>query len=70
MLASAWRLTGSILTDMVDSVSDSEIKATLEKDTQFRAQYLVLYDLVNIIADVNQQKFALLATSAREYASP
>lgn len=43
---------------------DKQIKLTLQQNDGFRKQYLVLYDLVNIIVGVNQQKFAQLATTA------
>lgn len=66
MLASGWRLTGTFLTEIVDAgYGHEQVKATLRKDAQFRAQYLVLYDLVNTIVNVNQQKFAVFATTAR-----
>lgn len=45
---------------------DKQIKLMLQQNDGLRKQYLVLYDLVNIIVDVNQQKFAQLATTARK----
>ena len=68
LLASAWRLAGAMLMDIKQVAEDtSTIKAALREDIQFRNDYLVLYDLVNVIVNVNQQRFALLATTARKY---
>lgn len=66
MLAAAWRIVGLTLTQEIDSEQDSQIRNLLSKDAQFRAQYLVLYDLVNVIVGLGQQKFAQLATTARK----
>lgn len=66
MLAAAWRLAGAMLMDVKQMARDNTaLKAALRRDDKFRAEYLVLYDLVNTIVDVNQKKFALLATTAR-----
>lgn len=65
MLASAWRLVGLTLTQSIDEDQDSRIRDTLGKDPEFRAHYMVLYDLVNILVSLGQQKFAQLATTAR-----
>ncbi|KAI0339768.1 hypothetical protein BDW22DRAFT_1360779 [Trametopsis cervina] len=64
MFASAWRLVGLTLTENVDTENDGQIRNLLKKDPQFRARYLVLYDLVNILVGFAQQKFAQLATTA------
>ena len=65
MLTSAWRLTGALLTEIVDAgFSHEQVKTALRTDTRFRAQYLILYDLVNIIVNMNQQRFSVFATTA------
>jgi hypothetical protein len=46
---------------------NAALKVSLRKDPKLRSKYLVLYDLVNNIVDVNQRKFALLATTARKH---
>lgn len=70
MLTASWRLAGSWLTDICDAGFDhDQVKGALHRDSIFRARYLVLYDLVSIIVSANQQKFAVLATSARMYPS-
>ena len=66
MLAAAWRIVGLTLTQEIDPEQDSQIRNLLGKDPQFRAQYLVLYDLDNVIVGLGQQKFAQLATTARK----
>ena len=66
MLAAAWRLAGAMLMDVKQIARDNTaLKAALRRDDKFRTEYLALYDLVNTIVDVNQKKFALLATTAR-----
>jgi hypothetical protein len=67
MLASAWRVVGLTLTECLDSEQDGHIRELLRKDAAFRAQYLVLYDLINILVNFGQQRFALLATTARTF---
>ncbi|KIP10936.1 hypothetical protein PHLGIDRAFT_125248 [Phlebiopsis gigantea 11061_1 CR5-6] len=65
MLTASWRLAGAWLTDICDAGFDhDQVKGALHRDSIFRARYLVLYDLVSIIVNANQQKFAVLATSA------
>ncbi len=36
------------------------------KDKEFRARYLVLFDMVNILVELCQNKFATLATTSRK----
>ena len=68
MLTSAWRLVGMTLEDIADDLGgvDSRVRERLEKDVQFRTRYLELYDLAGKLADAGQNKFALLATTARK----
>ena len=65
LFASAWRLVGLILTENVEVGQDKQIRERLKTESDFRSQYLVLYDLINILVDICQQKFAQLATTAR-----
>lgn len=70
MLASAWRLVGDTLRELSEAgVQDTTVKTYLGKDANIRAKYLVLYDIVNIVAQAGQSKFALLATTARKQSS-
>ena len=65
MLASAWSLVwGSLEKLAAYGLEDAAVKARLRKDETFRFTYLVLYHLVQVIAEAEQKKFAVLATSA------
>ncbi|KAJ3558020.1 hypothetical protein NM688_g1154 [Phlebia brevispora] len=65
MLASGWRLVGQTMEDIADAIGeDSRIKEKLTKDPYFRNLYLELRDHVDQLVVVEQQQFALLATTA------
>ena len=65
MLASAWSLVWKWLEKFVEyGLEDAAAKARLSTDETFRSIYLVLYHLVQVIADAEQKKFAVLVTSA------
>lgn len=65
MLASAWSLVWKWLEKLAGyGLEDAAIPARLRKDETFRSIYLVLYHLVQVIAEAEHKKFAVLATSA------
>ena len=65
MLASAWSLVWMWLEKLAEyGLEDSAVKSRLRRDETFRSIYLVLYHLVQVIAEAEQRKFAILATSA------
>ncbi|OBZ71054.1 GTPase-activating protein gyp1 [Grifola frondosa] len=65
----ASRLVGDTLRDLGDDgLEDSTVRRQLEGDASMRSRYLVLYDIVNVLAEAVQTKFALLATTAPHYA--
>ena len=65
MLAAAWSLVWKWLEKIAEfSLEDTAVKNRLRRDGTFRSIYLVLYHLVQVIADTEQNKFAVLATSA------
>ena len=65
MLAAAWSLVWKWLEKIAEfSLEDAAVKNRLRRDGTFRSIYLVLYHLVQVIADTEQNKFAVLATSA------
>ena len=45
---------------------DKQVKLMLQQNDALRKQYLLVYDLINIIVNINQQRFAQLATTARK----
>ncbi|KZT72233.1 hypothetical protein DAEQUDRAFT_723437 [Daedalea quercina L-15889] len=68
MMAAAWRIIGDLLRDFADSgLEDRTVKSKLQRDPELRTRYLVLYDVVNIVTQASQDKFALLATTAPHY---
>ena len=65
MLASAWSLVWKWLGMLAEyGLEDTAVRARLRRDEGFRSIYLVLYHLVQVIAEAEQKKFAVLATSA------
>lgn len=68
MMAAAWRIIGDLIRDLADAgIEDKTVKAKLQRDVALRTRYLVLYDIVNIVTQAAQDKFALLVTNARRY---
>lgn len=67
MLASAWNIVSVTLNGFAIDVDDSNIKTKLRDDKDFRQRYLVLYDMVNILVNMCQDKFSVLATAARAF---
>jgi len=69
MLASAWNIVSDTLNEFaIDGLTDKNIKTKLKNDKDMRERYLVLYDMVNIIVNMCQVKFSVLATTARAFA--
>ena len=57
-----------MIRDLADAgIEDKTVKAKLQRDVALRTRYLVLYDIVNIVTQAAQDKFALLVTNARRY---
>ena len=68
MLASAWNIVSVTLNGFaIDGLTDSNIKVKLKDDKDFRQRYLVLYDMVNILVNMCQDKFSVLATATRAF---
>ncbi|KAK7035444.1 hypothetical protein VNI00_011737 [Paramarasmius palmivorus] len=69
MLASAWKLVADGLCELqADGLSDEQIVQQLKSKEDLRSRYLVLYDMVNIVTDLLQSKFAVLAKTTPHYA--
>jgi hypothetical protein len=68
MLASAWNIVSVTLNEFAtDGLNDRNIKRMLRDDKDIRQRYLVLYDMVNILVNMCQDKFSVLATAARAF---
>ena len=71
MLASAWNIVSVTLNGFaMDGLADTNIKKMLMDDKDIRQRYLVLYDMVNILVNMCQDKFSVLATAARAFTVP
>ena len=71
MLASAWNIVSDTLNGFaIDGLTDRNIKTKLRDDKDIRQRYLVLYDMVNILVNMCQDKFSVLATAARAFTVP
>lgn len=65
MLASAWSLVWKWLEKLAEyGLEDTAVKGRLRRDETFRSIYFVLYHLLQVIANAEQQKFAVFATFA------
>lgn len=51
-----------------DGLTDAQLANQLKKDENLRTRYLVLYDTVNVLVNLTQAKFAVLATTTRKTA--
>lgn len=66
MLASAWKLASEALSKFATSgITDHNIKNKLKGDVGFRNEYMVLWDMVNTLVDLSQNRFSVLATATR-----
>jgi hypothetical protein len=71
MLASAWNIVSDALNGFaIDGLTDKNIKSKLRDNKDFRQHYLALYDIVNILVNICQVKFSVLATTARAFVVP
>lgn len=64
MFASAWRLIAETLDQLEDEgLDDRSLRTQLQKNASMRGKYLALYDVVNKLAGVYQERLAQLATA-------
>jgi hypothetical protein len=70
MLASAWKIVSDSLNALaVDGVLDGNVKMKLKNNPDIRERYLVLYDMVNVLVKMSQDRFSVLATTTRAFHS-
>jgi hypothetical protein len=66
MLGSAWKMVSETLNSFaMGGIRDENIKDKLKSDPHLREQYLVLCDIVNTLIELSQNRFSVLATTAR-----
>ena len=69
MLASAWRIIREYILvfeeeyKLDEAVGHLGVRKALRDNDELRTEYLVLYDIVNVLVDAAQAKFSLLATT-------
>ena len=69
MLASAWRIIREYILvfgeeyKLDEAVGVLGVRKALRDNDELRTEYLVLYDIVNVLVDAAQAKFSLLATT-------
>ncbi|KDR75158.1 hypothetical protein GALMADRAFT_249095 [Galerina marginata CBS 339.88] len=69
MLASAWKLVSNSLDALaIDGLTDKTVKSKLKNNSDMRDRYLVLYDMVNDLVSMSQDRFSVLATTTPHYA--
>ena len=65
MLASAWKIIGNILRELIDrGMSNKNVKALLKNDNRIRSLYFALFRMVEVMVDINQQRFSSLALNS------
>ena len=63
MLASVWRIIRAYFEIFEeDGLTTNNVRNKLRQDEDMRTQYLILYDIVNVLVDTAQAKFSQLAT--------
>ena len=66
MQASAWKLVCQTLYQLqAAGLNDQKVNEQLKSSLVIRSHFLVLCKLVDVLVDMNQQKFAVLATTTR-----
>jgi len=66
VIASGWKIVLDILRGLEKSgLKDVTAHAQLRKDDGLRSRYLALCDVVNVLVDLRQMQFSVLATTTR-----
>jgi hypothetical protein len=70
VLASGWSIVLDALRELkAAGLTDSTAKVQLQKNPKLRSRYLVLYDMVGVLANISQAKLSVLATTTRKTVS-
>ncbi|KIM69786.1 hypothetical protein SCLCIDRAFT_1208320 [Scleroderma citrinum Foug A] len=68
VIASGWKIVLDILRGLEKSgLKDATAHAQLRKDDGLRSRYLALWDVVNVLVDLGQMQFSVLATTTPHY---
>jgi hypothetical protein len=65
MIASAWKIVRNVLRELIDrGMSSKNVRALLKNDNRIRNLYLSLFRMVEVMVDINQQRFSGLALNS------
>ncbi|KAF8495845.1 hypothetical protein JB92DRAFT_2992064 [Gautieria morchelliformis] len=69
LLAGAWRIVRNILRELeAIGLDDRDVRGQLRASEKIRARYLVLYDIITMLARMGQQRVASIAAATAHYA--
>ncbi|KAM6502070.1 hypothetical protein JOM56_002047 [Amanita muscaria] len=69
MLAAGWKVVLDTLVDLASNgLTDDNIKTKLKTNSHISLRYLILYDIVGTLVNLNQAQFAALAMTTPHYA--
>ncbi|EKM80649.1 hypothetical protein AGABI1DRAFT_105632 [Agaricus bisporus var. burnettii JB137-S8] len=68
MMTSAWKIVRNIIRELVQrGMSNKNYKAVLRNDKKIRSLYLALTHMVDLMVEINQQRFSMLALNSTHY---
>lgn len=71
MMTSAWKIVRNIIRELVQrGMSNKNYKAVLRNDKKIRSLYLALTHMVDLMVEINQQRFSMLALNSSEIDNP
>lgn len=66
MLASAWKIVSDTLHYLEDEgVTDQNVRTQLKNNQEIRSKYVFVYNFVNTLVKMIQERFSVLATTTR-----
>ena len=64
LLAGAWRIVRNILKELeAMGLDDTDVRSQLRADEKLRTRYIVLYEIITMLARMGQQRIANLAAA-------
>lgn len=64
LLAGAWRIVRKVLKDLqATGLSDIDVRTQLRMSKKLRSRYLVLFDIITMLARMGQQRVANVAAA-------
>lgn len=70
MLASAWKILGNMLRELIHrGMTSKNARALLKNDLRMRNLYLASVRMIELVVDINQQRFSVLALNSSMFSS-